>query len=201
MSQRFDDAELRLAYAPMRHESTLVHGPECPSEDALLSALRGESPEHERLRTLDHALQCAACRRELALLHSVSGLGARAGSVLRRGLTWRRVIPLALAASLLLAVGVAGVSRWQRSGGDVTRAGGSTTPTLVRPSNGSTVAAGRVRFVWRSVAGALGYTLEVDATDGTVLFTARTADTALTAPLTGTATGEYRWSVAARMDD
>ncbi len=51
------------------------------------------------------------------------------------------------------------------------------------------------------MAGALLYTLEVDAADGTVRFSAATTDTVLSAALDSVAPGEQRWWIIAQMDD
>ena len=111
-------------------------------------------------------------------------------------------MPAALAASLVLAVGLAGVGRWRgRTADDITRAGGAAGPALVAPANGSAVEAGLVRFAWRPVAGVLRYTLEIDSNDGTVLYSTETRDTVVTATIAATAIGEDRWLVRAHMDD
>ena len=202
MSRNFDDDALRAAYAPALRDSTTTHGPECPNEIELFAAVRGEGSEPERLRVLDHALKCPVCRRELALLHSVASVKPRAGASVAREFAWRRWVPAALAASVMLAVGLAGVGRWRgRSAEDITRAGGAGSPALVMPANGGAVRAGLVRFTWRSLAGVLRYTLEIDANDGTVLYTTQTRDTVVTATIPATAVGEDRWLVRAQMDD
>jgi len=201
MSRHFDDEALKAAYAPALRESTTTHGPDCPPETELLLAVRGEGNEDERLRVLDHALKCPACRRELALLHAVSTGERRAAPRAIREISWKRWMPAALAASLMLAVGVAGVGRLRNRGVDITRAGAAAGPFLVTPANGGAVRAGLVRFVWRPVAGVIRYTLEVDATDGTVLYSAQTGDTVFTVPIAATAVGENRWLVRAQMDD
>src|SRR4051794_13197107 len=111
MSRQFDDEALRAAYAPALGESTTKHGPDCPTEIELLAAVRGEGDEAARLRVLDHALKCPACRRELALLDAVSRgekSAATRRTVERSSPRW---MPVALAASLMIAVGVAGVTR------------------------------------------------------------------------------------------
>jgi len=110
MSPQFDDEALRAAYEPALRESATTHGPDCPTEQELLSAVRGEGDEAERLRVLDHALKCPACRRDLALLHAVSSEPRAARRVIR-DLSWQRWMPAALAASLMLAAGLAGVDR------------------------------------------------------------------------------------------
>lgn len=202
MSRHFDDEALRAAYAPALRESTTTHGPDCPLETELLLAVRGEGNEPERLRVLDHALKCPACRRELALLHAVASGETRAAPRAIRELSWRRWMPTAIAASLMLAVGLAGVGRWRsRATNEITRAAAAGGPALVTPAAGSAVRPGLVRFVWRPVAGVIRYTLEVDATDGTVLYSAQTGDTVFTAPIAAIAVGENRWLVRAQMDD
>jgi hypothetical protein len=202
MSRHFDDEALKAAYAPALRESTTTHGPDCPPETELLLAVHGEGNEDERLRVLDHALKCPACRRELALLHAVSTGEMRAAPRAIRQLSWSRWMPAALAASLMLAIGGAGVGRWRsRAGEEITRAGGAAGPVLVTPANGSAVRAGLVRFAWRPVTGVIQYTLEVDANDGTVVYSTQTRDTVFTAPIAATAVGENRWLIRAKMQD
>ena len=202
MSRHFDDEALRAAYEPALRESTTTHGPDCPTESELLSAVRGAGDEAERLRVLDHALKCPACRRELALLHAVSSGETRAAPRAIRDLSWHRWMPAALAASLVLATGLAGVIRLRTRGAEeITRAGAAAGPVLVTPANGAAVRAGLVRFVWRPIAGVIQYTLEVDATDGTVLFSSPTRDTTFTAPIAPTAVGENRWLIRAKLQD
>jgi hypothetical protein len=201
MSPQFDDEALRAAYEPALRESTTTHGPDCPTEHELLSAVRGAGDEAERLRVLDHALKCPACRRELALLHAVSSGEKSAAPRVIRDISWHRW-PAALAASLVLAVGLAGVVRWRTRGvEDITRAGAAAGPVLVTPANGATVRPGLVRFVWRPIPGVIQYTLEVDATDGTVLFSSPTRDTTFNASIALTAVGENRWLIRAKLQD
>ena len=202
MSGHFDDDALKAAYEPVRRASTTTHGPDCPSEGQLLSAVRGAGEEAERLRVLDHALKCPACRRELALLHAVSSAETHAAPRATRDLSWRRWMPAALAASMMLAVGLAGVVRWRtRRAEDITRGGAAAGPVLVAPGKEAAVSAGLTRFVWRTVPGVIQYTLEIDATDGTVLFSSTTRDTTLTATIAPTATGNNRWIVRAKLQD
>ena len=202
MSGHFDDEALRAAYEPALRESTTTHGPDCPSESDLLSAVRGEGDEAKRLRVLDHALKCTACRRELALLHAVSTGETHVAPRAIRDLSWRRWTPFALAASLVLAVGLAGVIHSRTRGDeDITRAGSAAGPVLLTPANGAAVRPGLVQFVWRPIPGVIQYTLEIDATDGTVLASAPTRDTTFRAAIAPTTVGENRWLVRAKMQD
>jgi hypothetical protein len=45
------------------------------------------------------------------------------------------------------------------------------------------------------------YTLEVDATDGMVLFSSPTRDTTIMASIAPTAVGENRWLIRAKLQD
>jgi hypothetical protein len=193
MTEPFQENELRAAWQPAADGPLPAHRPDCPSPEALLAAIRGEGAPAERMAVLDRALTCDACRREMALLRSVS---EPKPAVARTG--WQRMGPLALAASLLLAVGVYAVNRWR--GDDTVRDGSAGEPALISPAAGD-AGSGSVRFVWHPVPGALRYTMEVFAQDGTVLYSATTPDTVLAAPLDSLARGEHRWWIGARMDD
>lgn len=201
MSKRFDDGELRAAYAPRLEETPATRGSDCPSPEALLGALNGEGAEATRLPLLDHALSCAYCRRELALLHAVSGAGTEPSSTAAPRTFWRSIAPLAAAATVVLAVGVVGLAQWRQRTDETMRAGGSDGPVLIAPEAAATVAGAAVTFAWHPVSNALRYTLEVDASDGSVLFSTITADTTVVAALQGITPGERRWLVRAHLDD
>ena len=201
MSEQWSEDDLRTAYAPAAREKDAGHRADCPSGDALLAALRGEGPEGDRLRILDAALTCEACRRELALLRAVAIAPAR-GSSGASSRTWRRFVPLAAAASIVFVVGIIGIARWrQGQSDDVVRASNANGPVLLAPASGSTVQAGQVTFRWRSVPNALRYTLELSAADGTVLGSTRTADTVIAVSVPAAPRGEHRWWVRAHMDN
>ena len=124
-----DDGELRQAY----DELLRTRGPRdrvaCPSPESLLALVEREGAEDERMRTLDHVMSCAACRRDFDLLRTATDSATRALTELgdvqpigtRRHLPWR---PLAVAAGLVVAVGIGVVSRDMRT----------TTPPLLRGS-------------------------------------------------------------------
>ena len=187
----------------------------CVTPEAMLALVRREGSEDERLATLDHVMACAACSRELELLRAIERAGAESGAAdavtpaaereatadvvpirPRARPTWQRFVPLALAASLLLAIGV-GVL--QRDGGpgveDVVR-GDVVGVTLLAPA--AEVARGApVTFAWRPVPDAVRYELELLDATGTVVYSATTGDTTA---MMGDARrlepgGEYRWWV------
>lgn len=193
MTQPLSDDELRAAFSA---EAGLAsHRADCPSPDALLAAIRGEGTAAERQRTVDLALRCPACRQEMALLKSVSGPPARVSAA---SVAWRRAMPMALAATVLLAVGLAIKSRLGPT--DITRAGEGGLPALVAPAAAAPLTA-PTDFIWHAVPGALGYTFEMDAGDGTVLRSQPTTDTLVRVTLEGIPAGEHRWFVTVRKDD
>jgi hypothetical protein len=191
MNQPFNDDQLRAAYQPTKRR-----GPDCPSPDALLAAARGEGPEAERRRVLDHALSCADCRPELALLSSVSEPVSKSVSIADR--LRQRAMPIALAATVVLAIGVASLIRKNES---TTVRGGTSDVVLASPANGARAEGDEVTFVWRPVPGALSYTLEVSAADGTIIHTVRTTDTVAAGPSPRLAPGDQRWWVRVKTDD
>lgn len=197
MSERFEDEELRAAYATIATDATATHQPDCPSSEELLAAARGEGSRDVRLRVLDQALRCAACRRELALLHAVSGVSEKERSALRLH-AWRRWVPLAAAAVLVLSVGLL---TFERSPADNVVRGMGDDLALVAPEAGASHGAGPITLVWQRVPDALRYTVEVDAADGRVLYGTSTTDTVHLVPDGTLRVRETRWWVRAHMND
>jgi hypothetical protein len=107
---------------------------------------------------------------------------------------------LAAAASVLLVAGVFGIAQLRQPGEQPVRALPNDQPALIAPVTNASASARPVTFVWHPTAGALRYTLELAASDGTVLFSTSTRDTTVAAALTSAA-GDARWWVRAHMDD
>lgn len=165
----------------------------CVTPEAILALVRREGGDQERLVTLEHVMSCATCHREYEWLKAVDE-AAGAGGERGRRQWWSRAAPLALAASLVLAAGTALLVT--RRGSDVER-GKDGAIELVAPRVGE--AAGRpLTFIWRPMAAASGYVLEVQRGDGSVAFSDTTADTTLT--VTGLSEGEYRWWIRETTD-
>jgi hypothetical protein len=166
----------------------------CPSPEAIQALVRREGDEAGRLATLDHVMSCGECRSELELLRAVEEAGPRAGAASappRR----RWMIPAALAATLLLAVGIGRAAL--RSSDDTVRSGEAAPVELIAP--GAEVAAGGpVSFAWRPVQGASRYRLEVLNASGELAIEVETRDTAITSDSAARlAPGDYRWWVIA----
>jgi len=170
-----------------------------PAPEAIAALARREGSEAGRLATLDHVMGCGECRRDFNLLRTVQRAGVESG-VAPSGARRSWFMPVALAASLLLAIGIGRAALQVRSD-DTTRGRETGAVTLVRP--GTDAAAGEaLTFTWRPVPGAQRYELELLDAGGNVVASAATGDTA-TAPqaVRTLAPGEYRWWVRATTSD
>jgi hypothetical protein len=192
-----NDDRLRQAYA--RHLATRATAGRdgCVAPEALLALVERTGTEADRLATLDHAMACDACRRDLELLRSV----VRAdGSLARRGLAWWGAPQLAAAAVLLIVAGTVGGMLLR--GSDGARFRGPPDVVLVSPI-GDVAATEPVTLTWRAVPGTIRYDLDLLTAGGDSVFVAQTTDTAIALRLGGRLVpgGEYVWSVRAlRMD-
>jgi hypothetical protein len=172
-------------------------GPHATPE-AILAVVQREGSEEERLATLEHVMACAACHRDYEWLSAVDQAGAEAegAPATRAARPWWRGAPLALAASIAVAVGAAVVlSNALRPGPERERGVGGDI-ALVTP--GATAAAGGpLTFTWRPVAGVSRYVLEVQRANGSIAFADTTADTSATLadPSRLTPDSAYRWWV------
>ena len=170
----------------------------CVAPEAMLSLLRREGTEEQRLEVLDHVMGCGACRSEFELLRSMEQAGAgteRAGPAVLR-IPARFAVPLALAASLILVITI-GQRLRSPEGTDVDR-GTVDGVTLLGPP--SEIAAGTSpTFAWKPVPGAQSYELEVLDEKGAVVWGARTSQTSVTLsdPRLLTPGDSYRWWVRA----
>ena len=201
------DERLRELYdrALARDAAASPERARCVAPEEILALVRREGSDERRLEVLDHVMACDVCRGEFELLRSIERTGTEQAAVARpwarRG--WRQSATVALAASLILVVGV---GLWQRfgrpEGSDVVR-GEPDAVTLVAPPPDVDVTAGApLTFAWRPAPGARRYELEVLDDQGTVVFTVATSDTtAVLAEVRRLAPGaEYRWWVRARDD-
>ena len=165
--------------------------------EAILAVVLREGPETERLATLEHVMACAACHREYEYLTAVNEAGIEAGSsgVAPRRRMWSSRTVMALAASLVMAIGAGLLVRSVIQAGPERVRGTEGDIALVAPG-ASAAADGPIAFAWRPVAGVSRYVLEVQGPDGSIAFADTTADTATTvergrlAPDTA-----YRWWV------
>jgi hypothetical protein len=170
------DTPLQELYAEALARRGSGSAQDCVSPEQLLRLIRRQGAESDRLAALDHVMSCPACHREFDLLRAVESAGRRiTGDPVRS--IGRRLAPFALAASLLLVVGVGLLVR-QQSSGDTVRGGGAPL-TLVSPE--TDVPPGRpITFVWRPLPGVNRYELEVLGQNGKAVFSEVTRDSTLT---------------------
>jgi len=187
------EAQLKEAYQAHLARSRRDRA-SCPPPEAIQALVRREGDEAARLATLDHAMSCGECRTELDLLRTVEEAGVRSGAVAAPGRR-RWMMPAALAATLLVAVGLSRVAL--KPSEDTVRSDDATRVELVAP--GAEVPAGTpISFAWRPVEGASRYRLEVLNESGDLAIEAETRDTMLTSDSAASlAPGTYQWWVIA----
>jgi hypothetical protein len=186
--------ELREAYQRSLRLRDVPDRTSCPDPEAILAVVEGRSPEDARLETLDHAMQCLGCRRELDLLRALRGATPSEGT--------RRAPWLAAAASVVLLLGVGyGLSRMGEDGGPVMR-GAESALELLAPGE-QAVPPGDIHFIWSSLPGAFEYVIEIMDGEGRTLLTRALPDTALVldAEQLPSWNGLLLWWVRARLQD
>jgi hypothetical protein len=193
-----NEERLRRAYAAAVESGAAAPAGEHVTPEAIAGLARREGSEAERLATLDHVMSCHECRAEFDLLRSIEEArtqleGAKGG----RRRTW--LVPVALAATLLIAVGVSRML--VRPGDDLTRGGETSALTLLQPG-AQAVAGDSLTFVWSPAPGARKYALEVLDAGGSVVLMAEVPDTVATPSVSaGLPPGEYKWWVRATTSD
>lgn len=193
------DERLRELYATAMRGRAAGPGGAHAAPEALAALVRREGAEEARLATLDHVMSCAGCRRDFELLSAVERAGLESGAAGRAGARRSWFMPAALAASLLVAIGLG--RTLTRPTDDATRGGGGSAIVLLQPA-AEAVSGDSPIFAWRPVPGASRYELELLDAGGSVAASARTADTtASPAAVRALPPGEYRWWVRAATSD
>ena len=189
--QPMTDAALREMYDRLLRE----RGSGAPdiSVETVQALASGSYAGADRIELLDRVLSNPVTARELRFFGELASQTPPARS--------RRMMPLALAATLLLSAGAVTVWTLTRPPVDQVR-GEPSGFALVEPGREATVARG-TRFVWRSAPGAASYRLELVDGEGNLAFSAMTADTAVVLPdsLSALAPGVYLARVHATLRD
>jgi hypothetical protein len=194
------DERLRELYATAVRGRTGRPGGEHPAPEAIAALVRREGAEEARLATLDHVMSCAECRRDFDLLSAVERAGLESGAAGRAGARRSWFMPAALAASLLIAIGVG--RTLTRPADDTTRGGGGGSAIALLQPAAAAVAGDSLIFAWRPVPGASSYALELLDSGGSVAASAQTTDTtASPTAVRALPPGEYRWWVRAATPD
>ena len=177
----------------------------CAPPEKLLALVERQGTDAERMETLDHAMACEACRKDLELLRAVTrsgrqmaGAGGRWAPVRR---LWAQPRWMAAAAVLVIALGSLTVTLLPRGPESAWRAAGAEA-NLVSP-RGAVPRGAPLTFTWRREPAATFYELELLGPAGEALHLERTADTTLALPpnvslTTGT---DYTWVVRVRLED
>jgi hypothetical protein len=189
------DRELRAIYSGIMTSGQGSRQSACPDPETILALVRREGSEETRLATLDHVMSCADCRSEFDLVRSIELAGAEAGAIGRPARRW--VAPLALAASVLLAVVIGRYALPGAPERDVVRSGEKDRLTLLAPPTEATTGS-PILFAWRPIEGVGRYRLEVMNAGGEVVLEAEPADTAIVPQSAADLEpGEYQWWVGA----
>ena len=176
-----DDGRLRDAYAELIAARAPVDRGACAAPEALLALVEREGDEAVRLATLDHVMGCARCREELDLLRAAAAASAQAAGASSSDPSGRRrrseprwpTRPLAIAAGIILVIGVGVITRRGDDGASRLR-GGDSSLALLAPERASD---GGMLLRWRSIGGAPRYRVEVYTPSGTTVAEGIVTDT------------------------
>ena len=193
-----NEERLREMYGAELERGTTGVGTAHVTAEAIAALVRRAGPEQERLVTLDHVMRCRDCRAEFDLLRSIEQAGRQSGAA-RAGARRTWFIPAAIAATVLLAIGIGRLVPGSRDDG-LTR-GGTDALVLMQPPTDA-AAGDSLMFLWNAVPRARRYSVEVLDTGGSVVAAAETTDTSVT-PGTAAALppGNYTWWVRATTAD
>lgn len=192
---RFDERELQGAYqAWMRTD----HGSHL-DEAAWQRLGAGDAMQSERELLFAHIMTCATCSevwRGVSLLkHEAEAGGLIERRSVRQSFLRSMLIPVAIAAVLVIAIGTV-VMRRPAPAGDVVR--GATALSSVEGLMMAYAADGTPTLVWTPVATAATYRVEIFSEDGQPIWTGDIAGPPLRwPPETPRTKGLYRWRVAA----
>jgi hypothetical protein len=144
--------------------------------------------EAEAMDLLDRVMTDERLRREYELLRSIHEAG-------RMSPPGRRWMPIALAASLFLAVGATYMVQRVQLGGESEMRGPSAQVALLAPADQAVVPL-PATLAWRPVSGAVRYRVELLDGAGEPTLAEGTTDTTLVVPVGGVTAGTtYRWWV------
>ena len=197
------DERLRQAYDELLAARAPADRAGCPAPEALLRLAEREGDEDARLATLDHVLGCTWCRSELDLLRASGDAAttiARESARMARGL---RVLPmraLAMAAGIVVVIGVGLIARDRGAGERGTLRGTAPSVVLAVPERR---ADGAVLLRWSSLDGAERYRIELFTARGTTVAEAVVRDTTyvVSPAVAAGAVGPLSWMVTAIRQD
>jgi hypothetical protein len=198
-----DDARLRRAYDELVAARAPADRAGCPAPEALLRVVEREGDETSRFATLDHVLTCARCRPELDLLRAgtdAASMVAPASSTSASGIRRLPLRTLAMAAGIVVVIGVGVIAREEGGQGRRTLRGTGSAITLGIPERRGD---GALVLRWSRVEDAPRYRVELFTTSGATLALAVVSETTYVArpDPSFVGTGSLRWMVTAMIAD
>lgn len=200
-----DDARLRSAYEQLLAARTPADRAGCPAPEALLALAERTGDEDARLATLDHVLGCTWCRSELDLLRASADAAStvvRESARVSRGVRRIPVRTLAMAAGIVVVIGVGVIAREREGGGNERGVLRGTAPSVVLAIP-ERRADGAVLLRWSSLNDAARYRIELFTATGATVGDAVVRDTTyvVSAAVMNGATGPLSWMVTAIRSD
>jgi hypothetical protein len=211
------DDKLRAAYNTYVNHNAPRDRSGCPTPEQLQAlAESGQGGSSTNLKMLDHVFSCAFCRADFALLRAVqtgvqtdvqssSRTEQAAGTKTETRRRWFTGPRIAIAASLLFAIGI-GSESLRRARSPELRGSPTDASDVVivsPPANATT--SPDAPFVWRKVAGAVSYELQLLDSAGGVITSQVTSDTVYTPNSDErariAALSKLDWFVSARRSD
>jgi hypothetical protein len=187
------DAELQAEYQRVMRRDPGSRAT-CPSPEQLVQLVERTGPEEERLEILDHAMSCADCHRDLALLQGLHSAQPR--QVVLKPYQW-----LAAASLLIVFAGGVLVTRGvlTHPANEPMRGGGANEGVSLVGAIGPVAHGQPGSLVWHSVQSTIRYDVEVLDSADRVVFSAQTPDTVMDVP--ALAAPAAAWWVRAELAD
>lgn len=162
-----DDQALRAAYARAM-DTRGASRATCPPPEAVRDLAERRQHDDSSTAAFDHVMACRECLAEYELLRALH----HAQPAARPAHVGRRLVPLALAATALLAVTITAVLRRPA---ETLRGPGDSVQLVTTPVAWGS--ADTLHLTWHPTPGAEAYRVDVTTGVGTPVFTVTTGDT------------------------
>jgi hypothetical protein len=183
------DEALRDVYERIMRQRDATGRAGAVSIEDMQAVLERRGSEDDRVRTLDAIMRDTDTRADFEIL--------RAAYQATPSRPARSMIPYAIAAGLILVIGVQSWLQIRSAPADLAR-GSQAGVSVVSPAAGAASGA-PLQFVWHRVADGHAYSVQLTDADGNLVYSNVTGDTVLTLPdsVRLVAGKDYRWWVEA----
>ena len=190
-----NDTQLRHAYEQLMQRRSHQDAPPAVSLEVIQELAQVRRVPDDRLELLDTILAHPVTRDEFYFLRGLAQSRPAARPV-------SRVAVWAIAAALLLAVGISTVQRFPGRAQPEPMRGGVATIELAAPLPGASLSRS-TRFAWHPMAGAARYTIDLVGPGGDVIWSAVTPETTAVVPpnVPLGSSARHVWMVRAAMSD